>query len=142
MNDDDDDDDDDDNDGLVFFLRRIISSWHLQRSKVRQAFIDAFGEILYVGLGIYALPFPPLPPAVVTSKDHPIEIINDITTTPTSKPTIPTTTTTMVLQLGNGYLGLSQFAPFDILHVGAAFSYTLCQQLKVGGCMIIYPFMT
>jgi protein-L-isoaspartate O-methyltransferase len=46
----------------------------------------------------------------------------------------------VTLLQGNGYQGLPQYAPFDIIHVGAAaktLPKTLCQQLKVGGMMIV-----
>jgi protein-L-isoaspartate(D-aspartate) O-methyltransferase len=44
------------------------------------------------------------------------------------------------LQVGNGYQGLKEYAPYDIIHVGAAASTLpkeLCQQLKVGGLLIV-----
>jgi protein-L-isoaspartate O-methyltransferase len=58
----------------------------------------------------------------------------------TKTSSITSTQPIVTLQLGNGYLGLPQYAPFDIIHVGAAaltFPYTLCQQLKVGGLLIV-----
>jgi Protein-L-isoaspartate(D-aspartate) O-methyltransferase (PCMT) len=55
-------------------------------------------------------------------------------------PLPPPPQSTVTIQLGNGYHGLPQYAPFDIIHVGAAaitFPFTLCQQLKVGGLLIV-----
>ena len=55
-------------------------------------------------------------------------------------PPSPPPQSTVTIQLGNGYHGLPQYAPFDIIHVGAAaitFPFTLCQQLKVGGLLIV-----
>jgi protein-L-isoaspartate(D-aspartate) O-methyltransferase len=47
---------------------------------------------------------------------------------------------TVTIQLGDGWKGLPDQAPFDAIHVGAAaadFPTELCNQLKVGGIMII-----
>jgi protein-L-isoaspartate(D-aspartate) O-methyltransferase len=62
-------------------------------------------------------------------------------TTTSNNPTDAYPTKSIVsLYLGNGYEGLPHFAPYDIIHVGAAassFPKALCQQLKVGGMMIV-----
>lgn len=79
-------------------------------------------------------------PHDVPSADHTVsgEMRSRHTTEPLQESPPPQSTVT--IQLGNGYHGLPQYAPFDIIHVGAAaitFPYTLCQQLKVGGLLIV-----
>lgn len=49
-------------------------------------------------------------------------------------------TQTVTLQVGNGWVGWPDAAPFDAIHVGAAassFPQQLAQQLKVGGVLIV-----
>ena len=78
-----------------------------------------------------------LPPPQRQETDHDL---STGTIPSNEQPTSPLTQPIVTLLVGNGYHGLPQYAPFDIIHVGAAamtFPYALCQQLKVGGLMIV-----
>jgi protein-L-isoaspartate(D-aspartate) O-methyltransferase len=80
------------------------------------------------------------PPPLVVETNGIDRTTTDDDASPLSPPPPQQPQPIVTIRLGNGYRGLPQYAPFDIIHVGAAaitFPYILCQQLKVGGLMIV-----
>jgi protein-L-isoaspartate(D-aspartate) O-methyltransferase len=94
-----------------------------------------------IGLQGYAYGIDIVPELVKLSTENMMKQDSDLLISPSSLLNETTINQPIVsLQVGNGYNGLQEYAPYDIIHVGAAAATipeTLCQQLKVGGLLVV-----